>query len=1008
MIDSMKILLKFIFCICILFSHYSFRFSQAATSSSESVESVSSDWMTLESPHFRIHFREGGKVLATHFGHYLEEAYSLLTDHLDWRVENRIEVVLQRNNDVANGFASVFPFNKMVIHAVPFPPLTPIGEYGDWLRTLAIHELTHVIANDTSTGVFSLARSIFGSISKVNSFQPGWLIEGLAVYEETRLSDFGRGRSPYTDMVIRTWVLNDLLDSDAFETGLTLDRLHEGPPVWTRGMTRYLAGYLMNETIAKNSDFAGPARFSKVNSGRIPGFLNGGVSQVTQGKDFNVLWKELVAKLKEEALGDLNRIRQTPLSSIEELTSAGRRSGGVVASRDGRRAYLFQDSYESGWGIIEVDLNSGKKKKRLALRELGAPARLRLVNDEEFLLYSRLNSSPSSRGAQVRGVYRDLYLYDLTSKDCGEIRLTEGMRARYPEPSPDFRISIDDDDRPVVKSGQIVFVKMRDDGNQDLVLWNGQSESVLYAGENYERLSFPAWGKGSEKQGEWIVFQRKISQRGDRLFAVHLPTKNLIQLTRYPEKNSKEEQKINEATPSFSEAGDLLFSSSADGVWNIYQFSREQWSSTLRDRKTRVPQKISHLETGAFSPVSQPDSKKALAMVYTARGFQLAKLGLLKAKPMQPALRTPKEKFGISQQQTSLSHFSPQKQSSSVFQEKPYSAFPGLWPKYWFPTGQSVVDGWTFGVNTSGEDAIGRHRYSLFGGWDTRANFPLYRFSYGYSGWGLPVSFQASQYNEYIGFSQTSYKERNHSATVLLPLGKWQFSLGFALDTSRFLVSEEKLNAGVTARIAVGDRTQFPNSIDPVGGEKGYSVSVGGVQYLVGDEKFFNLDSRFDLRVPSLFSRHFIRWAGDFAYSSSDFLTPNALFTGGGESLISYGRRLMLRGYVPGFLIGRKIATSNLEYWMPLLDTHRGEGLFPVFLKRTKLRLFADVGSAEFVGITGRDFHSFPVGVGFHLLQDIQLFYRIPITLAMGYHRGLKDVPGAEEQVSFGFYGAFF
>src|SRR5690606_25154232 len=102
-----------------------------------------------------------------------------------------LDVVVRGGTVVPNRLASGFPFNRMVIHAVPFSPTSSIGEYDDWIRTLAVHELTHIVANDMTRGIWNVGRGIFGSAAKMNSYQPLWLIEGLAVYEETRHSQFG-------------------------------------------------------------------------------------------------------------------------------------------------------------------------------------------------------------------------------------------------------------------------------------------------------------------------------------------------------------------------------------------------------------------------------------------------------------------------------------------------------------------------------------------------------------------------------------------------------------------------------------------------------------------------------------------------------------------------------------------------------------------------------------------------------------------------------------------------
>jgi hypothetical protein len=138
---------------------------------------------TLTTPHFRVHAAEGlereGRVLAA----AAVQAYAQLARELT-PPRGTIDIVLSDDADYSNGFASVFPTNRIVIFAAP-----PVENRGlrlnpDWLGIVITHELTHIFHLDRSRGIWSLAQHVLGRAPFLfpNEYGPSWLTEGLAVY----------------------------------------------------------------------------------------------------------------------------------------------------------------------------------------------------------------------------------------------------------------------------------------------------------------------------------------------------------------------------------------------------------------------------------------------------------------------------------------------------------------------------------------------------------------------------------------------------------------------------------------------------------------------------------------------------------------------------------------------------------------------------------------------------------------------------------------------------------
>jgi len=114
-----------------------------------------------------------------------------------------ISIILQNQGVTSNGFVQMAP-RRSEFYTIPAQEF----DAQDWLNSLAVHELRHVVQYDKlSPGLGApffeeLKLALFG----INL--PAWFFEGDAVITETLLSPAGRGRQPSFDMVFRTNILN--------------------------------------------------------------------------------------------------------------------------------------------------------------------------------------------------------------------------------------------------------------------------------------------------------------------------------------------------------------------------------------------------------------------------------------------------------------------------------------------------------------------------------------------------------------------------------------------------------------------------------------------------------------------------------------------------------------------------------------------------------------------------------------------------------------------------------
>ncbi|MBL0892609.1 MAG: hypothetical protein IBJ19_18635, partial [Gemmatimonadaceae bacterium] len=148
---------------------------------------------TLQTAHLRVHFPEALDSLAREAARHGEAAWQQLSASLI-APRGKVDLLLQDNTDVSNGFAQVFPSNRVVIYTVPPVSSRELRFHDDWLRMVITHELAHIFHIDRTRGLWRAGRWVFGRNPLLfpNSFVPSWVKEGLAVHFESALTGSGR------------------------------------------------------------------------------------------------------------------------------------------------------------------------------------------------------------------------------------------------------------------------------------------------------------------------------------------------------------------------------------------------------------------------------------------------------------------------------------------------------------------------------------------------------------------------------------------------------------------------------------------------------------------------------------------------------------------------------------------------------------------------------------------------------------------------------------------------
>ena len=173
----------------------------------------------------------------------------------------KINIVLQNQTTVANGYVGLGPF-RSEFFLTPPPNNFEEGSIG-WVDQLAVHEYRHVQQfNNFRNGLSKLMKFISGEDGyalAINAAVPEWFFEGDAVYNETILTNQGRGRLPlflntypslwqagkkYSWMKLRNGSLKDYVPNHYYLGYLLVNYGREkyGADFWTK-VTRDASAY---------------------------------------------------------------------------------------------------------------------------------------------------------------------------------------------------------------------------------------------------------------------------------------------------------------------------------------------------------------------------------------------------------------------------------------------------------------------------------------------------------------------------------------------------------------------------------------------------------------------------------------------------------------------------------------------------------------------------------------------------------------------------------------------
>ena len=940
-------------------------------------------WQTIETAHFRINFYSGEEEVAQTVARLAEDINARLVPAVGWEPSQRTEIVLSDDSDSANGSATALPYNAIHLYVTAPDDLSPLGDIDDWYQELVTHEYTHILHTDHIHGIPAIVNAFLGKTVAPNQTEPHWMLEGLAVFEESERTSGGRLRSSEWNMFMRADVLENNL--------ATLDQFSNDVRRWPQGNIWYLYGSFFMRWIADTYGEAAIRKMIDDYGGQIvPYGINRSTRRAT-GKTFEDLYIEWVADLKKGFAVQAAAIRASGIREGQRVTFGGQTvqhprwiPGNAWPEHDGDLLTYLDDAHTTP-GLYALDthhldrLHPAPVKKELMVRtntfSTGG------FEPDGKLLFNQVDFT------------RNLFAYDdLFELGAGERsvrglegktrRLTNGFRATDPDVAPDGRRAVF-----VTNHRGTSFLQIADiDPNATKDLDKLRNVHALVPSYRFEQAYSPRWSPDGDHvaYSVWV----KGGYRDIRLVDVQKGT--YVQVTH---------DRAIDGGPSFSHDGRwLFFHSDRLGVMNVYAYE-------LATGKTK---RVTNVVNGAYQPEPSPDGKRLAYVGYTHEGFDLFVMDLdetqwtdaepyVDSRPAAPPI--PKDRR---------------------FAVGAYNPFETLRPRRFTVAVNQGDFGYQTTVGASGSDIAGWH--SIGASMTVAFDKPELQGSINYTYSRLPFDLNFGLYRSISargGFDFGNYKPTfvqeaiGGSTGISLPINHAYDGQNLSLSYSFQRIGYDLPTPPASAY------NPYDQPSVPQGGFVGalhLGWSYGNTEryvWSVSNERGFNLSANFDLTDPALASNfkgydasfnfeqynpmpwlknHVLAFHVGGGVSGGSFPGRSAFYVGGyfDEPVVDSVRNtivqggIVLRGYPVVAEAGSYYALFNAEYHFPIVNLEHGPSTLPIFLQRINGNVFVDYGSA----FNSPETAEFKTGTGGELWFDFTFGYVIDMTFRAGFAHG--------------------
>lgn len=699
-------------------------------------------WRQIITPGFQIIYPAAMESEAQRMANTLDRLMDQVSKSL-CKQPQKISIILQNQGTSSNGFVQLAPRRSEFFTTPPQE-----FDYQDWLNSLAVHELRHVVQFDKLTGY--LRRPLFEELGLAifGVTLPPWFYEGDAVGTETALTNAGRGRLPSWPIVFRTNTLSGKKYSYSKDyLGSAKDQ--------TPGY--YQLGYFMTSKLRR--DFGkdildsvytrlkrNPLRPYNLSSS-IRHFTGMNTRQLHDATvtELDSLWRDQQHKVSPVEYKRINRrINETP---TDYLLPTALPSGEILVIKRGKATA----------SVITLLDAAGKEKK---LVRIG-------YQEEPHFSYANGKISWDELRSDARFHKRSFNVINIHDLNTGKTRqITHRSRLFAPSLSPD--------------AATVVAVEISLSNKIALVELDARNGNIIrrYPNDKNHMLQTPRFNEPGDK-----IIVVAVSTEGKTLLEVDRKTGLINPLMPF------QLQQI--SRPVYAD-GEIIFKAHYNGLDNIYKLNKA----------TREPIQLTSAPFGAFNPSYDSTNNRILINNYRLRGMDVAAVPLQQVKQaeQQPLEDTFIDFAGPLKAQEQVSNvFSTV--SSREFPSKPYEEIKNL---FYFHSARILAEDneffndYNFGLTLNSNNQLNTmdfyagYRFNnalksseYLAGLTYKRFFPILNLTYLNQARQI---YQRTQTPAGTLFTPITWRENVTEATISVPVAfnrlNHNYSLSFGLGTS--------------------------------------------------------------------------------------------------------------------------------------------------------------------------------------------------------------------------------
>ncbi len=960
-------------------------------------------WRSIETEHFRVTFPERLESLARRAGNRAEWAWDQLSEAFIDPPDGMIDLLLTDHADVSNGYARVTPSNRITVYARPPVDALSLGHTDEWLELVILHELAHIVHLDhVNNPVGRVSRAIFGRVAMDWPFfpelaTPRWVIEGLATWFESRLTQAGRVHGTFEEMQIRTAILEGRFEDIGQASGRS--------PIWPSGNRPYAYGSLFFDFLLERYGEERMAIFADAIAGQWVPYRLDAAGRDAFGVSLTDEWEVWKDTLEEDLANLDNRLLEYgAITEAERLTERARWGLHPQVSPDGLWLAHVQSDGRSDSHVRVINLETGASRKVERTNGLGA---LSWLPDGRILLSQFELDGPYR-------VYSDLWIFD---PEGDPKRVTRGARLTQPS----------------VGQEETAWAIQEGDGTNAIVRVDLVSGEVTPLMEPSIDVHW-AYPRPSP-DGRWLVVTRWEPNAEHDVVILDAATGRVI--------DRVTNDRALDTTPSWTPDGKgIVWASDRSGILNILSAVVDSVTGEASE-----PLIATNLRTGGAYPAVDPQGAWVYFAEYNAEGWDVARAPF--ANGAGPVAALAADRFDVREAFPV--------RGSVDGEMKKYSPEATLMPSHWEIAWREPVKapalatpngdlrsrqllGVGLGVGSSGFDIAGRHSWAAVARATTSGGKFEAGASYSFYGLGRPILSVATN-QRYEGAGQllggdapdqdtllVLERKRDVSGSITFPVSKWRYNLALTLGGG--LVWEhrelwttalrESANYSLTrptgrltnARVTLNFNSSRTHALQ-MGTARGVNLFLQGrvknemqlpdsLKAVEGmDRSLGEVVGRVRGAIPLWgggYAAHVLALQASGGIASGPGAGPFQYRLGGASGQLEqltglelFGGGFLLfpvRGYPPGSRFGRLAWSATAEYRFPLWFINRGFRVWPLHADRMIGSLFFDAGNAWGPDLSASGFQNAlrdPLAsLGAEITTEMLGLYRARVRLRVG------------------------